>query len=74
MDMIPWFGWIVLAGIASFTLTEIVSTLLGRRRKDSASLADALRANSDAQVRASERLDAIENRLSTIEKTLNDIP
>lgn len=74
MDMIPWFGWIVLAGIASFTLTEIVSTLLGRRRKDSASLADALRANSDAQVRTSERLDAIENRLSTIEKTLNDIP
>ena len=74
MDVMPWFGWIIIAGIASYTLTEIISTLLGRRRKESAALSEALRESSEAQVKTSERLDAIENRLTTIEKTLNDIP
>ena len=74
MDVMPWFGWIIIAGIASYTLTEIVSTLLGRRRKESTALSDALRANTDAQAKTAERLDHIEERLGTIEQTLNDIP
>ncbi len=74
MNVMPWFGWIVIAGIVSYTLVEIVSTLLGRRKKESAALSESLRANTEAQASVAARLEGIENRLATSEKTLTDIP
>ncbi len=74
MDAIPWFAWIPIAGIAAWALITVVGTLTGSRGKKSEELTEALRSNTEANTKVTERLDGIEQRMSTIEKTLNDIP
>lgn len=74
MDAMPWFAWIAIAGILSIAITAIVTSLTETRKKDRGALHDALSANTAAQQDTAARLDAIEQRLTTIEKTLTDIP
>lgn len=74
MDSLPWFAWIAIAGIASWTLVTMTGGFTGTRKADRDALTEALRANTDAQTETAARLDTIEERLGTIEKTLNDIP
>lgn len=74
MEAIPWFAWIAIAGMAGWALIGVVGALTGSRGKKNEELTEALRANTDANKKVTERLDGIEQRMSTIEKTLNDIP
>jgi len=74
MDAIPWFAWIAIVGIAAWAVVASVQAATGPRRKEREELTEALHANTEAQTRTGERLDAIEQRLTTIESTLNDVP
>lgn len=74
MEHIPWFAWIAIVGIIAFMVVTVAGTLSGPRQQHREALTEALRSNTDAQSKTSERLDAIESRLSAIEHTLNDIP
>lgn len=74
MESIPWFAWIPIIAIVAWGITEAIKALAAPRGKASDELAGALRANTDANAKVAERLDGIEQRLSTIEKTLSDIP
>lgn len=68
MEYIPWFVWIVLAGIAFAAVVSVVDTWGKTRRK----VAEAAAAPSRVEVL--ERLDAIDRRLAAIERSLDEIP
>lgn len=74
MDAMPWFGWIAIAGITAWALVTLATTLVGPRKKENEALQDALRANAESQAQTAAALAAIEQRLSSVEKTLTDIP
>jgi len=69
-ETIPWFAWIAIAGIIFAGLAVVVDARGGKR----AELADALRQNAEVNEKLVARLDGIDSRLSSVEKTLNDIP
>lgn len=70
MEYIPWFVWIVIVAILAGVTITVVNTLGGRK----AELAQALRQNAEVNEKLMSRLDSIEHRLTSVEKTLNEIP
>ena len=70
MEYIPWFVWIVIAAIIAGTIVT-VSTSRSTGRND---LAQALKQNAEATEKLVARLDGIDLRLTSVEKTLNEIP
>ncbi|MCL3862817.1 hypothetical protein [Actinotalea sp. K2] len=77
INVIPWFAWIPIVAIIGYFLHSIVETVVRSRQKVAeAALADqqqtAELAETNARLLA--RLDGIDGRLQTIEKTLTDIP
>jgi len=69
-ETIPWFAWIAIAGIIVGGAISLVGALNGRKTE----LADALKQNAEINEKLIARLDGIDSRLSSVEKTLNDIP
>ena len=70
MEYIPWFVWIVIAAIiAGAIVTVSTSRSTGRNE-----LAQALKQNAEANEKLVARLDGIDLRLTSVEKTLNEIP
>ncbi|MFC4222313.1 hypothetical protein [Lysinibacter cavernae] len=67
---IPWYAWIVIAGILIGGITTIVRLSLGRN----AELSKALTQNADVNEKLIDRLDSMDKRLASLESTLNDIP
>lgn len=67
---IPWFVWIVIFGIIGGVIITAIQTFGKRNDK----LAKALEQNTLVNQSLIERLDAIDGRLGTVEKTLTDIP
>jgi hypothetical protein len=63
MNQIPWYGLLGIIGVSGWAVMVIIGSIAWGRKKthepDSALLA---------------RLDSIDKRLSSVEKTLNDIP
>lgn len=74
MDAIPWYAWIAIVGIVALSITTLSATFAGSRKEERQALTAALQANTVAQEDSAARLEAIEQRLATIEKTLTDIP
>lgn len=70
MEYIPWFVWIVIAAIIAGTIVT-VSTSRSTGRNE---LAQALKQNAEANEKLVARLDGIDLRLTSVEKTLNEIP
>ncbi|OJU41257.1 MAG: hypothetical protein BGN97_16110 [Microbacterium sp. 69-10] len=70
MEYIPWFVWIVIAAIIAGTIVT-VSTSRGTGRNE---LAQALKQNAEANEKLVARLDGMDLRLTSVEKTLNEIP
>ncbi len=70
MEYIPWFVWIVIAGIGAGVIVTVANTLGGRKTE----LAQALKQNAEINEKLISRLDGIETRLTSVEKTLNEIP
>jgi hypothetical protein len=70
LSYIPWFAWIAIAGIifAGFTI------FMGSRDGGKAQLVEALKQNAEVNEKLIARLDGIDSRLGSVEKTLNDIP
>lgn len=68
MESLPWFVWIVLAGIVFVTIASVTDTIAKNRRK----IAEIQAGPARHEVIA--RLDAIETRLERIERALTDIP
>lgn len=70
MEYIPWFAWIAIAGIIFAGLAVVVDSRSGQKTE----LARALKQNADVNEKLLARLDGIDSRLSSVEKTLNEIP
>ncbi len=70
MEYIPWFAWIIIVAIIVGGVITITSELTRGRNRAT----QALEENTRANARLVERLDAIDARLGSVEKTLTDIP
>lgn len=70
MEYMPWFAWIAIAGIIVGGAIAIVGAL----NEPKSELAQALKQNAEVNEKLIARLDGIDSRLSSVEKTLNDIP
>jgi hypothetical protein len=70
LDYIPWFGWIAIVGIVMGGLITMANTFAGRNT----ALSKALEQNAAVNEKLLDRLDGIDSRLGSVEKTLNDIP
>jgi len=79
MEQIPWIAWIPIVGILGWVITSVIESITKSRRSaieaELSAPQRALLAQSTESSRALvERLDRIDARLNTIEKTLTDIP
>jgi hypothetical protein len=70
IEYIPWFGWIAIVGIIMGSLISIANAFAGRNT----ALAKALEQNAAVNEKLIARLDGIDSRLGSVEKTLTDIP
>lgn len=70
MEYIPWFVWIVIVAIAAGVIITVTNSIVGSKSE----LTEALRQNAAVNEKLLARLDAIDDRLASVEKTLNDIP
>ena len=70
LDYIPWFGWIAIVGIIVGGLITMANTFAGRNT----ALAKSLEQNAAVNEKLIARLDGIDTRLGSVEKSLNDIP
>ncbi|MGX1792515.1 hypothetical protein ACWIDW_06175 [Microbacterium sp. NPDC055312] len=70
MEYIPWFGWIVIVAIAAGVIITVTNSIVGRKSE----LTEALRQSAAVNEKLLARLDAIDDRLASVEKTLSDIP
>jgi uncharacterized membrane protein YqgA involved in biofilm formation len=70
MEYIPWFAWIIIVAIIVGGVITVTSELARGRNRAT----QALEENTRANARLVERLDAIDARLGSVEKTLTDIP
>ena len=70
LSFVPWFAWIAIAGIVVWGLTSIANTFAGRNKD----VARALEQNAAVNEKLIARLDGIDARLGSVEKTLTDIP
>jgi hypothetical protein len=69
MEQLPWFVWIVFAGMAFGLTMAVISTITEHKQKIA-----ALSAGVEGDRRLLEKLDSIDVRLAKIEKTLDDVP
>ena len=69
MEQLPWFVWIVFAGMAFGLTMAVISTITEHKQKIA-----ALSAGVEGDRRLLEKLDSIDLRLAKIEKTLDDVP
>ncbi|HSP76436.1 MAG TPA: hypothetical protein VLO31_09510 [Cryobacterium sp.] len=79
MEFLPWFAWIAIVGIIAGVTSSIVAASLRSREKQAefAGAADlrVLVGQSTASNQAVlDRLDQLDIRLASIERTLTDIP
>ncbi len=70
METIPWFAWIVIIAIIAGAITALGQALIGKKSE----LSQALKQNAETNERVLARLDDIDGRLSSVEKTLNELP
>lgn len=70
LTSIPWYAWIVIAGVIVGGIVSIVRLALGRN----AELSQALAQNAEINQKLVDRLDSMDTRLASLESTLNDIP
>ena len=70
LGYIPWFGWIAIVGIIVGGLITVGNQFAGRNT----ALAKALEQNAAVNEKLITRLDGIDARLGSVEKTLGDIP
>ncbi|MEO6941684.1 MAG: hypothetical protein ABI238_05285 [Terrimesophilobacter sp.] len=70
LNYIPWFAWIAIFGIIAGVIITVVTKFAGRNTE----LSKALDQNSAVNEKLLARLDAIDSRLGSVEKTLTDIP
>jgi hypothetical protein len=68
MEHIPWIAWIAITAIAFGSAASVIDAVLKNRRK----IAEIQAGPARHEVLA--RLDAIEQRLERIERTLTEIP
>ncbi len=68
MEQLPWFVWIVFAGMAFGLTMAVISTITEHKQKIA-----ALSAGVEGDRRLLEKLDSIDVRLAKIEKTLDDV-
>ena len=72
---IPWYGWIAIIGVVAWAAIVIIGSLgYARRRGGGAGSNDVARQNVADHQAVLARLDSLDARLATVEKTLNDIP
>lgn len=69
MEQLPWFVWIIFAGMAFGLTMAVISTITEHKQKIA-----TLSAGAEGDRRLLEKLDAIDLRLARIEKTLDDVP
>jgi hypothetical protein len=69
MEQLPWFVWIIFAGMAFGLTMAVISTITEHKQKIA-----ALSAGAEGDRRLIEKLDSIDLRLAKIEKTLDDVP
>lgn len=69
MEQLPWFVWIIFAGMAFGLTMAVISTITEHKQKIA-----ALSAGAEGDRRLLEKLDSIDLRLAKIEKTLDDVP
>jgi len=69
MEQLPWFVWIIFAGMAFGLTMAVISTITEHKQKIA-----ALSAGVEGDRRLLEKLDSIDLRLAKIEKTLDDVP
>jgi hypothetical protein len=75
MDTLPWFVWIVFAGMAFGLTMAILAAVHEQQRKLAKIRASGDSSNAKAvNAQVLTKLEEIEARLATIEKTLTDIP
>lgn len=71
---IPWYGWIAIIGVVAWAAIPIAGALgYARRKSGVAGSKDIVQQNLAAHHAVLAKLEAIETRLSVIEKTLTDI-
>jgi hypothetical protein len=70
LDYIPWFAWIAIVGIVVGGVITVATKFAGRNTD----LAKALEQNAAVNEKLIARLDGIDSRLGSVERTLNDIP
>ena len=69
---VPWYGWIAIAGIAVWGVIVIIGTIRGDYSEKNG-LKGALEENAAVNKALLEKLETIDDRLATVEKTLTDI-
>jgi len=69
VEQLPWFVWIVFAGMAFGLTMAVISTITEHKQKIA-----ALAAGVEGDRRLLEKLDSIDLRLAKIEKVLDDVP
>ncbi|MFN3865602.1 MAG: hypothetical protein ACK4MD_02685, partial [Demequina sp.] len=67
-------AWVAIAAIAAYLIMNLADTFVGSRKKQRDALKRALRDTTAAQEQTASHLAEIDRRLTTIEKTLTDIP
>jgi hypothetical protein len=74
LSYIPWYAWVAIVSIVGWILITLVTTIVGGRKDAEKKVIDALDSNAAANRALTERLDQLDKRLASVEKTLNDIP
>jgi hypothetical protein len=75
MDTLPWYAWVAIIGAIGWAAMVIVgATGYGRSKRGGGDLQRVIAENTAASKAILDRLDQIDARLSTVEKTLTDIP
>jgi len=68
------FVLVTVVGAGSGVIVEAMKRKPNPRSEADEKLADALRQSSEVSAKLLERLDSIDTRLKSVEKTLSDIP
>lgn len=66
----PWFGWIIILAII---VGGIISIVDSHSRKDKVT-ARLVEQNAELNEKVVARLEAVDSRLESLEKTLTDLP
>jgi hypothetical protein len=75
MDALPWYAWVaIIVAIGWATMVIVGATGYRRSKRGGGDLQEVIAENSAVNKAILARLEAIDGRLGTVEKTLNDIP